>query len=414
MLKSVMRRFGAGRKSQERQPTYLEALLVEALPRLPGIFDAGANTEPMHQIARELVRIEGAREKLELPNLSSPEVTDAAVAYLFMLVDNDRLPPENQLSGYELNATRQLLLAAAQGEEAAALHSDRILSLLEEKFNSGRFSQAAILLRLFATTPARQRNNERTLFYEEMFARFGVLRSNRIPTGVSKRFSEAFQGDGTDLEKLIAAGAWLREHANVRLNLSVIPNGDRESWGAILDSRPNAERVRDVFPHARWRDVGESEPDEVGEAVNRYLAQVHLGSYTAHLMKVCYFTVLVTGRTGYETFIRDFFQWVQRSFGFPGSRLLPELHRLTTIGERGIEETVDALRRRYMREVSSALVFGEEASARAVGSFLSQLSGLDPNGLPPGDYDLAGLLMDHATGLTATDPLALFRVHRLG
>jgi len=411
-----MRRLGRNPKSRERQLTYVESLFSEILPQIRESI-AAADVDPLHAVAREVIKFEAEDARFELPDLSDREVLEALAAYTLVLLDNDRLPPPAQLSNYELGIARELLISAACGAADATKHSDRVLTLLEEKFNGGKFPQAAILLRLFATTAARQRNNERTLFYEEMFARFGVMRLNRIPAHVCKRYHEALEEEETAEGRVLAAAEWLQLHADVSLDLLQVPHSEEQLWNDVLEPAGEAAAgVREFIPHGRWRNVQECEDTGLLSAARRHVTPGAFADYMGHLLKVCYFTVLVTGKTGFESFIRDYFRWVEQHFEVPGPRLLPELHRLTTIGEQGLDDTVAALRDHWMTPNALPIVDSLRNGSLVVGveRLAEDLQAIDPSDIPPGDYDLGGLLVDRATGLETADPLALFRVHRLG
>ena len=168
MLEEVLRRFGFGKKPTTRPATYFESLLSETQPRVVSALASDPAQDPLDAVIRQVVSLEAEKRHVAPPGFDDVSILNAARAYFTLLRENDRLPPSGQLNGRELRLTRQLLLSAAVGDSEVD-HSEQVLSLLEEKFNGGKYTQAGLLLRLFETTPARERNNERTLFYEEMF-----------------------------------------------------------------------------------------------------------------------------------------------------------------------------------------------------------------------------------------------------
>ena len=418
MLKSVMRRFGPAKNGYGRPFTYLEPLLEEACPRVQQALEADADADPFFEIAKAIVRLECEREHFEAPDFDDDQVQGAVIAYFRLLLDNDALPPGGQLEEKDLSNTRTLLLSASVGAEDTVADSDRVLALLEEKFNSGKFTQAAILLRLFDTTPARERNNERTLFYEEMFSRFGVLRLNRIGAGQCRKYKEIFKGKVEPLVALSAAAEWLGTKAGVHLNLALRNHEEQEAWETVWGGVPDSNSLaisRDLVPPRRWRNGSEHSFSSLLDAVDNHIDTPTVVEYFGHLLKVCYFIVLVTGKTGFEPYIQSYFRWVEENFGFKASTILPNLHHETTIGERGLAETVFEVLRVQMLPYAAQLREELEGDklAEALASFVDALEDLDPNEIPPGEYDLAGLLLDHLTGLEVDDRLTAFRIHRI-
>lgn len=418
MLKSVMRRFGPAKNGHGRPFTYLEPLLEEACPRVQEALEADGDADPFLEAAKAIVRIECEREHFETPDFDDDQVQGAIIAYFRLLLDNDALPPGGQLEEKDLSNTRTLLLSASVGAEDTVADSDRVLALLEEKFNSGKFTQAAILLRLFDTTPARERNNERTLFYEEMFSRFGVLRLNRIGAGQVRKYKEIFKGKPEPLVALSEAAVWLGTKAGVHLNLALRNPAEQEDWEAGWKKIPESNSLaicRELVPPRRWRNGSEHTYGSLLEAIDKHIDTSTVVEYYGHLLKVCYFIVLVTGKTGFEPYIKSYFRWVEENFGFQASTILPDLHHETTIGERGLAETVfEVLRARMLPHAAQLREeLEEDRIASALEEFVDDLEDLDPNEIPPGEYDLAGLLLDHLTGLEVDDRLTAFRIHRI-
>ncbi|MCA9562719.1 MAG: hypothetical protein KC561_04475 [Myxococcales bacterium] len=401
MLKSVMRRFGVSKTPETRTPTYFETLLADALPEL-----AGRESVSLEDVATEVARVEAGVHGADAVNLDDSTIREALVAYLKILAQNDSLPPSGQLEGFELADTRRLLLATALRQDTVNQISERVLAMLEEKFNGGQFTKAALLLRLFETTPARQRNNERTLFYEEMFSRFGVLRLNSISNGQCKQYRGGLKGGEDAGTKLLGAAEWLSEQAEAGFNLllpTAIPNA------AKLDFQDD---VLPIIAPLKWRNIRESRGTSLASALASHTDASHLASYCSHLLKTCYFIVLVTGKTGFEPFIKDFFRWAGAQFDCVPTRLLPALHKRTTVGEQGLDSTVDYIRNEYFSPKLDALSETLSIDA-AIASFAEALLELDPNELPPGEYNLGGLLLDQAGELRSTQLVTRFRVHRI-
>jgi hypothetical protein len=418
MLEGVLRRFGVGKKSVARKPTYFEGLLEETRPRVARALVDNPNQPPLEAVMRQIALLEAEKRHIDAPDLDNEATLGAIKAYFSLLGENDALPPSGQLNARELRLTRQLLLSSAAGIDAASDHSEKVLSLLEDKFNGGKYTQAGLLLRLFETTPARERNNERTLFYEEMFSRFGVLRLNRIPKYLCDRYREALAGDEDALARIAGAAAWLAENAGVHFNILYRSPDEVSAWRESVAGTAQTDELGTALPKlppARWRNVGEYMTNGLVTGLREYFLSGAVFAYSRHLLKVCYFIVLVTGKTGYETFLNDFFSWVARNYDYPGTRLLPELHRRTTLGDEGLASGLDAVLADQIGERSGPLMASltDEAITKSLSLLAKDLEAIDPNDIPPGEYDLTGLLLDRCTGLTSEDPKHLFRVHRI-
>lgn len=418
MLKSVMRRFGVGHNGLERPPTYLEALLMDAQSQIEQRLSQDTSCDPVIEIADALVRIEAQRDHFEPPDPSLEHVQVALADYLHLLIDNDAFPPRGQLSDNELVAIRDFLVEAAGGGLEVLEQSERVKLMIEEKFNAGQFRQAARLLDLFVTTPDRERNNERTLFYEEMFARFGVIRLNRLPGGQIKKFHDALKRRSSPTDGFLEAVSWLSEHASVEFHCALRVPQEVAHWEEVLgalDDGDQAAVVADMLPPVRWRMI--SEFRELGPiaALAGAMGVGLLYRYFRHLLKVSYFIVLVTGKTGFEPFLSSFFSWVDANLGRSPTLLLPAVHLEATMGQSLIEASVSHAIG-AMPEADELLeqCLNHEAIEEALDSLCATLLAIDPNDIPPGDYDLTSLVIDQITGLEAEDPVALLRIHRIG
>jgi hypothetical protein len=417
MLERVMRRFGVSAQSRSREPTYYEALLRDSREAVARKLAGGDPGDALDRLVLALVETEAGRHRLPVPVVSTDDERARLREYVVLLRDNDVHPQSGQLSRDELRLVRQLLVATGEGAGGTGKVYEKVLVLLEEKFSGGLFAQAAMLLRLFETTAARRRGNEKTLFYEEMIARFGLVRVQRIATHLVRRFQKAMLAREDSAQRILGAARWLGQAANVRLHVRRRLPREIESWAEPLEGlEPEVrEAARELVTPSRWRPVGEEEGFPLVAAVREHLAAGALTDYTERLLRAVYFIAVVTTRTGFEPLIRDYFQWVERQFRFPGARLLPRLHRWTTLEERSLDDSVKALREEHFGERLERLLeeVGVERVEQALVGLSRQLRLLEPNDLPPGDYDLTGLLLDHMTGFTTQDASVPYRVHRL-
>jgi hypothetical protein len=225
-------------------------------------------------------------------------------------------------------------------------------------------------------------------------------------------------GDEDVATRLTAAAEWLSQEARVNLDVLGRAPDDLQAWEERLSGVKKPAEREDVLaqlPPIRWRRIHEFGPENLIPLIKTHLETGALTDYLGRLLRICYFIVLVTGKTGFEHFIRRYFEWVEQNFDYPGTRLLPELHRRTTIEEVGLEEAIGDLRQSLMAEGSKAILDGldDERIASDLDRLAAHLERVDPNEIPPGDYNVTGLLLDQSTRLTCDDPILLFRIHRI-
>ncbi|MBN1946285.1 MAG: hypothetical protein JW797_11465 [Bradymonadales bacterium] len=416
-----MRRFGVSGSSQERRPTYYEELVPQIRPRVRELLSRSPQLDPLGLVALEICspsRSGEATESDHPPSEPDEEQGKVLKTYLTLLCDNDILPPSCQLTREEVGLTWRLLKSFTRSDEATPKHFDSVLGLLEEKFQSGKYSQANLLLRLFETTEARRRNNERTLFYEQMITRFGAHRTEPLPKSLHKRFRQKLANLHEPAVLILAAAEWL--HANVNVNLD-IPLRDTEeylAWQEVLKLSTQStdhHETLDILAPARLRDVTEIADTDLPGRLQKLVNTDTLHQYVAQLLRCCYFVVLVTGKTGFEPFIKSFLHWVEHNLDYPGTRLLPELHRRTTVGDEGLELAITDIVKTHLGKPIEALRQRLDYSCidAAIAALAQELEKLPLNMLAPGEYDLFGLVLDRATRIEIEDPSILLRIHRI-
>ena len=414
MLERVMRRFGISPQSLPQKPTSFEVLLGELLQRVKRAAPKWEGDEPLDLVLAEMAALEVKRgfQAPEGRNLES--LFESILDYVRLLSGNHRLPMDSQLSVEDLRLLRSFLLEYDSGGSSDA--AARCVTLLEEKLNRGLFSQTELLLQFFDTTPDRRRSNERTLFYEEMIARFGSIRTNRISGHLCRRFHKALNSRDKVISKFTGAAEWLAQHGGIHLNVLNRPKAELQSWRSVLKGFEGTEKQKDVLEllvPTCWRMASRIESDDLLATMGQHVHQEGLNEYTIRLFKAAYFVALVTGRTGFEPLIKTFFEWVERNLGCRGSKILPDIHKRSTLGGKGLTDSLEEIRAELMVGAPQLFERVNEGLEEGLCTFVEYLAETDPNEIPPGEYDLTGLIIDQATHLVHDTPSILFRVHRI-
>lgn len=414
MLERVMRRFGISPQSLPQKPTVFEVLLGDLLERVKRAAPKWEGKDPQELVLAEMASLE-VKRGFQAPEGRNVEgLFESIREYLKLLSGNQRLPLDGQLSVENLQLLRSFLLEYdTSGSSDAAT---RCVSLLEEKLNRGLFSQTELLLQFFDTTPDRRRSNERTLFYEEMISRFGSIRTTRISGHLCRRFQKALNSRDNVLAKFAGAAEWLAQHGGIHLNVLNRPNAELERWLSALEGFEDTEARKDVLDllvPTSWRMASRLDNETLLETMGQHLHQEGLNAYTIRLFKAAYFVALVTGRTGFESLIKTFFGWVERNLGCRGSGVLPDIHKRSTLGGLGLTDALEIIRAELMEDAPQLLKRVHEGLEGGLCSFVDYLCETDPNEIPPGEYDLTGLVIDQATHLVHDTPSILFRVHRI-
>lgn len=414
MLERVMRRFGISPQSLPQKPTYFEVLLGELLDRVKKATPDWEGDDPQELVLAEMAALEVKRGFQAPEGRNLEGLFESIHEYLRLLSGNERLPSDGQLTEEDLQLLRTFLLEYDAGGSSDA--ATRCVTLLEEKLNRGFFSQTELLLKFFDTTPDRRRSNERTLFYEEMISRFGSIRTARISGHLCRRFHKALNSRDKVIAKFAGAAEWLAQHGGIHLNVLNRPRPELERWLSVLKGFEDTEvrqDLLDLIVPTSWRMASRIDGEVLLETMGHHAQNEGLDAYTIRLFKAAYFVALVTGRTGFEPLIKTFFEWVDRNLGCRGSRVLPDIHKRSTLGGKGLMDSLEEIRAELMGNAPQLLDRVKQGLEEGLSSFVGYLAETDPNEIPPGEYDLTGLVIDHATGLVHDTPSILFRVHRI-
>ncbi|MCB9507350.1 MAG: hypothetical protein H6700_02170 [Myxococcales bacterium] len=405
MLKRFLRTRGEADAPTETDPrTHMERLLDSALPTL----DPGDGSDPLVAVGEALVAAEVAAG---LPPIElSPGVRDAFVrTYATLLLDNDRNPPALQLVARELERPRALLVAFFSGLPSMHTEAQVVLRFIEDRFAQGRFAQSRLLLQLFDTDAATRRNNERNLFFEEMALRLLGERSTPLSdsTIADARAGIAAAGAFDEVARTVMTSFGVRLHA---LGLDV---ERADAWGSALGATnglPPAA-LRRLVPGPRWRPIAD------GDAVARvqaHIAERGVRAGVLDALRAAYFLTVAPGTPGQESMIVDVLRWMGERFGVVATRLLPRLHKATTLEESSLTDALDELwDEHFAARTEARETFDDEQIRAALDSLAGQLATVDPRRIPDGDYDLGGVVLANLLGVPCGDVATTLRLHRL-
>ncbi len=350
------------------------------------------------------------------PRLDSSEVLQAGRIFLGLLIENDRLPLDMQLSVAETMLARDLLL----GYFVQDLHFDdkakELLALVEQKFNEGAFSQARILLQLFQTDRPTRVNNDRNLFYEDMILRLGIRRRHLINQALINEFEQRVRIEDFDT-RWLEATEWLEQTLHIKFHLFTREPVEVERWRELA-AGSHRQDADDVFlryiPPKRWRPAHAS-AQTPRVRVLAHISAATVKQYIVRQIKACYFVLRAVGDTGLEPYLDVFFDWTEQKFDLNSVRLMPLLYRRTMSDTQLIDKIFEEAFRRFFRQKAADYLatFDEDAILEASRATLDGLAGLDFNRIPPGNYDLGGLILDRLFGLQYHEPEFAFKLHRL-
>lgn len=372
--------------------------------------------------------LEITAEPVGKADLSDPNILRAGRIFLGLLIENDRLPTEMQLTAAEIMLSRDLLLGYFVKNEQFESHAQELLGLVEQKFNEASFSQARILLRLFQTDRATRINNDRNLYYEEMILRMGVRRRNKIRSAQMSEYNDLIAHAWASSEEnpapnaqldaqLLAATTWLHETLHITCHVFTRDPAELASWRefAGVSKRDGAE---DIFlrylPPRRWRPIlaGEQSPTELLQA---HVSASTVKQFMLRQLKSAYFVLRAVGDTGLEAFLDSFFSWTEERFDLNFVQLMPRMYRETMGDKKLIDQVFDLFFNRYLKkEAARALAsFDEDAILKATQEVVEALCDLDYNKIPAGHYDFGGLVLDRLFAVEYPEPEFAFKLHRL-
>ncbi|MGM0556850.1 MAG: hypothetical protein ACQEVA_10775 [Myxococcota bacterium] len=358
----------------------------------------------------------GVSEKMDW-SLDAPEVLQTGRVFLGMLIENDRMPVEMQMSVAETMLARDLLLGYFLGSPEFEGKARELLTIVEEKFSDGAFSQARILLQLFQTDRKTQVNNARNLFYEDMILRMGIRRRNRVRGTMSEEFEANLGSCETLNDRLVATTEFFREQLHVKFHLFARDSEGVEVWNELAERsrRRNAsEQLLRYLPPKRWRPMN-SFPNSPSEVVHAHISQATIRKYVLRQIKACYFVLRAVGDTGLEPYLDVFFNWSEAQFGVNGVQLMPMIYRRTMSDAQLVEQIFEGVYDTFYADAALDFLRGlkPDRVEKAVESVIQELTQVDYDELAPGHYDFGGLIFDKLLNIEYPDDEFGFKLHRL-
>lgn len=331
-----------------------------------------------------------------LPRVDAEDVLQAGRVYLGLLLENDRLPSELQLTISETALARDLLLgyfiASTDFEEKAR----KLLTLVEKKFADGHFSQARLLLQLFHTDENTRITNDRNLFYEDMILRLGIKRRNKVPEEDQRKFRECLSRANSDRNALNEALHLADQKCLVKFHLAYRKDAAIDEWTKALSSssRPEAAKAfLSVIPPNRWYLVEKSDLS-LSKQVEKHVTKNALKNYIINHIRTCYFVLRAVGDTGLEAYLDSFFDWTQEKFGINGTTLMPIVYNRSMADTLTMSEILTEIYREFFEEKANEILEDLPDSESLTQRLVSRLKDVDLGEVAPGYYDLGGLIFD--------------------
>lgn len=375
--------------------------------------DATAEFEPP-PIAREPVA-----ESPWPKRLDEPTVLRGARTLLAVLTDNERLPIREQLSVPEVLMAADLWIHLIAQDDGVSGRIQTLARLVEQKFGSGQFSQARLLLRLFPANLETRINNDRQLYYEDMILRMGIRRRQKLEKSRATEISAALRGvELTKEDSLRAALRGLHEHLEVEMLLYTRAPEEVAVWQelASMSALPDVESyTQALMPPRCWRPLPESRDRDVRSILREHLVRPMAKRHVIAHMKTCYFILRAVGDTGLEAYLDSFFDWSQAFANVDATRYMAEIYKRTLASEEMVQEVfADLYERHYQASVNAALEsLDDEALDVACGRAFHGMAESDFQVLAPGQFNLGGFVFDACLGFEYQLAGLPFRIHRL-
>lgn len=360
-------------------------------------------SELQEHLADEFSRdntVEMDRKTLEqglLPRIDSDDVLQAGRVFLSLLLENDRLPAELQLSISETALARDLLLGYFIGNEDFEEKARKLLSLVEKKFADGLFSQARLLLQLFHTDDTTRITNDRNLFYEDMILRLGIKRRHKITEEDQKRFRELLK-QSEDVGEIDELLGWLDQKCLIKFHLCLRTDQDVTEWREALASCSREVAVENFIvavPPRKWR-LAEKVELPLREQLRLHLNQEATQRYFVNHIRTCYFVLRAVGDTGLEPYLDSFFDWTKERFEVNGTALMPLLYNRSMADNITMSEILREIHFEFFADLAEAEMdrMTEDDIDSAIQRAVEAFGKMDLGEIAPGYYDLGGFLYD--------------------
>lgn len=351
------------------------------------------------------------------PRVDSEEVLQAGRVFLGLLIENDRLPIELQLNVTETTLARDLLLGYFIGNDDFEEKARKLLTLVEQKFSEGAFSQARILLQLFHTDEQTRINNDRNLFYEDMILRLGIRRRHRMSAEDARKF-QSLTAAVNDPESALAVTRWLSDACRIHFHAFNRDPVQVSRWKTILDGATR-EGAQDNFlrylPARRWRPLGSLTGVNFTEQIINHVSLETAREYVISQIKACYFVLRAVGDTGLEGFLDSFFDWSLSTFDVDGTVLMPRLYKRSMMDPEPMTAILRDIFDEFYAEKLLALMndVTDAKIANAAFETLRKLAHLDLGEIAPGYYDIGAFVFDEMFGAEYPSDEFAFKIHRL-
>lgn len=399
----MFRRLLSGRSTTstpvvESADSYAEGMLDRVLDRF------GESAPDPITLLDPLVAVGGALCDLEVedgqsPPPEPPDRTQFVRTYTKLLLDNDRQPRALQLTAEELALPRALLQSFFTRGATMQLDATKVLRFIEQRFSSGRFGQARLLLQLFETDQQTRRNNERNLFFEEMVLRFLSVRSAPAHT---------LEDPDAGLGKTLRANG-------IQLNTLGPDQGRQAAWKSGLEETLDDAQL-DVLlrfvPGFRWRPHWTA-ADPLA-ALRDHFGEQDAREFVRQLTLRVYFITLYPGATGFEYLVVKYMEWMAERFEMIPTRILPRLHRESTLGQISIDESLAVILDELFSTTSMPLgPVDDDALIAAFHATEDLLEDLDIADTAAAEYDLGGIVSYQLFEFDPGTAEALLRLNRL-
>ncbi len=431
MFRRILSKFGLiDADGNQRPGTWTENLLARAAPIAKRHLERDSSLSTRDAVYLGIVDIEEKDGAPRVPTRDMERLVHFVRPWTDLLLKNDMLAPALQFESNDLAAPRRLLYAYCFAAETLREEANTVLASIERSFGSSRFSQARLLLNLFETDAHTRRNNEKNIFYEEMIFKLlsesgrgadpvtiTVSRADDI-TGSEATANDSDDGHNGDGDGLVQATfSALAEQTGIRINILARHDAEVALWhdaqlGGDSDN-PDRALLRTIPPR-RWRPVGDFFERSVAESVRRQIVERGARRWIEGLVRSVYFVLLATGETGYEYLAFNFIEWTDKHFDSKGTRVLPHLHRLCAVEETALPDALRETLDTYFEDCRQRLVLPDaDAVAAEINEICRLITAADLQTVPPGDYDLGGLVLDRCLGIEHPNIARALRLHRL-
>ena len=333
-------------------------------------------------------------------------------AYLSILIENEHLPAQAQLSEAELTILRELLFCYFSGAENVNEKGAEVLSLIEKKFANGDFSQARILLQIFETNNETRQNNERNLFYEEMIMRLEAVSLKAKP--ISAHLAQEVMAENAPDDDVLRGLAAVDQNAGMRFCLFLRDPDEVDHWKRALSSlKPDVqEYLLDYIPVVRWRRLG-SLTMPILTQLSQHMTFEMLRRHVQQKLRMCYFILLASGNTGFEWFIFAFSEWSLRCFNVDTREVFPMLHRGGIVDGMCLQEALDVVTERFYGPAMNQIAIQPDELNKAYRKALRFIFGTDFSQVSPGHYNFGDFVLDQLVEFKYDDPMFAYRLHAM-